>query len=150
MRVSMLKWLYVTAQFLTLVQTSISELVDAIQPAWAHVSGNSSTTLSDWFDYEELQLTDAILANLSLPANVNASLFYFGNYSKISSAQCKTAPGDEKWPSATDWEFLNSLLGGSLIQTIPLASPCYSDWGNYDADLCAVVTANWSDWSYMQ
>lgn len=130
----------------------------AIQPAWVSVSPTSPKTSASWFAYETLQLTDEVIANLSASGNVNASLIDFGalddsssnKRSSLSSGQCKTAPGDARWPSTTVWDSLNSLLGNALIKTIPLASPCYFDWGNYDADLCAVITANWSDWSYMQ
>lgn len=124
----------------------------------------SSSSSANWFDYEYLQLTDEVIANLSASlGNINASLFDFGvvggssdNASSsnakrsLSSGQCKTAPGDANWPSATVWDLLDLFLGGGLIKTVPLASPCYENWGNYDADLCAVITANWSDWSYMQ
>lgn len=134
------------------------ESTGAIQPAWVNVSSTSSETSADWFAYETLQLTDEIIANLSAPGSVNASLFDFGvignttsnRSGSLSSGQCKTAPGDASWPSTSVWETFNSFLGGSLINTVPLASPCYHDWGNYDADLCAIITANWSDWSYMQ
>lgn len=138
------QWLIWAARFLV-----------AIEPAWAHQS--TSQTSASWFNYETIQLTDEIITNLTTSGIVNASLFDFGTSNSsagikhsLSSGQCKTFPGDADWPSANLWDLADSLLGGALIKTVPLASPCYHNWGNYDADVCALVTANWSDWSYMQ
>lgn len=116
------------------------------------MSSEASTNL---FNYEQLQFTDDVLANLD-SVGANAKLFDFGNSvsnastTRSLSGECKTFPGDELWPSTNIWNSLDMLLGGALIKTVPLASPCYQNWGNYDADLCDVVTANWSTWAYMQ
>lgn len=61
-------------------------------------------------------------------------------------AKCKLMPGDESWPTDTDWEHLSRLLGkGSLIKGVPAAAVCYPDWPQYNESKCAEVTAGWTD-----
>lgn len=94
-------------------------------------------------------LTDAVLANLTEQGVSNISLFEFASDSesqkRAALGQCKTAPGDFLWPGSTIWALLNLLTGGATIKNVPLASVCYTSWGNYDADRCAWVTEQWSD-----
>lgn len=59
-------------------------------------------------------------------------------------------PGDPMWPSDIVWDVFDLLLGGALIKTKPLASPCYTDFGDYDAEQCEWLTANWSNDSFWQ
>lgn len=73
------------------------------------------------------------------------SLFSSHDTPVLSSGECRTYPGDEAWPSQSDWNTFNDELGGALIPTIPVAAPCYNDWGVYDEEECAAVTANFSD-----
>lgn len=65
----------------------------------------------------------------------------FGPHSRT----CRCYPGDQCWPSATDWESFNQTLGGKLIQTVPIASPCHDTFPGvrYDAATCADIQANW-------
>lgn len=136
--------------------TWVVRLLGTVDPAWVNVSATASPATADPFGYETLQLTTERLAELSASASFNLSLFEFESNSssqvtkRSASGSCKTAPGDWLWPSAFVWEIFDLLLGGALVKTVPLASPCYHNWGNYDADLCSLVTANWSTWSYMQ
>ncbi|KAF1993794.1 FAD/FMN-containing isoamyl alcohol oxidase-like protein MreA [Amniculicola lignicola CBS 123094] len=58
---------------------------------------------------------------------------------------CKVFPGDADWPSDDTWGRLNGLLGGALIPTVPLAAPCYQNWGVYDKEKCAVIAGNRTD-----
>ncbi|KAI1857161.1 hypothetical protein JX265_011362 [Neoarthrinium moseri] len=60
-----------------------------------------------------------------------------------SSSKCKCFPGDACWPSPTEWAAFNSTVGGRLIETIPLGSPCHDP--NYDAELCASLQDQWLD-----
>lgn len=58
---------------------------------------------------------------------------------------CKYLPGDDGWPSQSQWDQLNSTVGGRLIQTIPLGSVCHSTgFGNYDADACKALQDEWT------
>jgi hypothetical protein len=124
-----------------------------VAPAVAEVDPNSSDAVLEYFNDETLQLTDDILANLTDLQLSNVSLFAFDttDLSKRGLRDgCKTYPGDLLWPSTVTWKVLDLLLGGALIKTIPYASPCYDDYGNYDAAKCDFLTSNWSNNSYLQ
>lgn len=70
-------------------------------------------------------------------------------------AGCKNVPGDAGWPTTAQWSKLNTTVGGRLIQTIPIGSPCYQktynvadykyDISTYDNASCANVQANWHE-----
>lgn len=99
---------------------------------------------------EALQLTDDVLANLTFLSLSNVSLFDFANGDSITSKRgaatgCKTFPGDAGWPSDVIWDVFDLLTGGALIKTVPLASPCYDSWGNYDAVECAYLSEQWTN-----
>lgn len=105
---------------------------------------------------ETLQLTDAVVSNLTSLSLTNISLFNFGDSSSTdtertaaaaaaATAECKAFPGDAAWPDESTWDVLNLLTGEALIKTVPLASPCYDDWGNYDADECAFLNEQWTN-----
>lgn len=97
------------------------------------------------FDWENDQLTEADLANK------DASLFGFGSSSLSSAAsksgasQCKLLPGDASWPSRSVWDQFNATLGGALIETVPLAAPCYANWPQHDPAACQRIRDNWSN-----
>jgi hypothetical protein len=59
---------------------------------------------------------------------------------------CKTFPGDTEWPGKSVWDDFNGLLGGSLIETVPIASLCYStkEWGPKNIARCNVVTSSFT------
>jgi hypothetical protein len=55
-------------------------------------------------------------------------------------------PGDASWPSQETWTLFNSTLGGALIESVPLAAPCYSNWPQqHDVAACAYVREHWND-----
>ncbi|KAI0886933.1 FAD-binding domain-containing protein [Annulohypoxylon maeteangense] len=58
-----------------------------------------------------------------------------------SLAQCKYLPSDVNWPSQDEWAALNNTVGGRLIATIPLGSPCHDP--TYDEKLCASLQDQW-------
>lgn len=41
------------------------------------------------------------------------------------SQECKVFPGDDKWPSASQWVQLNASINGVLLKPKPAASVCY-------------------------
>lgn len=41
-------------------------------------------------------------------------------------AQCRCFPGDACWPAPAVWDSFNETVGGRLIATVPLATPCHS------------------------
>ncbi|EFQ34535.1 FAD binding domain-containing protein [Colletotrichum graminicola] len=58
-------------------------------------------------------------------------------------ADCKCFPGDSCWPVTAQWDALNTTVGGNLIATIPLGSPCHDP--TYDAATCASLQSAWQD-----
>ncbi|KAL5398744.1 hypothetical protein PMIN06_003906 [Paraphaeosphaeria minitans] len=54
---------------------------------------------------------------------------------------CRKLPQDKDWPSQPIWSVLNATVGGRLIATTPLASPCHDP--NYDAAKCDALRAGW-------
>ncbi|KXJ87473.1 FAD binding domain protein [Microdochium bolleyi] len=127
-----------------------------VAPAAQPVSKDSSAAPADLFTSEAAQLTDNIIANLTALNLTSIDLFSFDNgssgtngASKRDSGSCKSMPGDFLYPPNFIWKVFNLLLGGALIETTPLASPCYTNWGNYDAGKCSFINANWANNSYM-
>ncbi|OTA91975.1 hypothetical protein M434DRAFT_388087 [Hypoxylon sp. CO27-5] len=122
-----------------------------VAPAVASVDAKESNSTADLFEGETLQLTDAVIANLTDLELSNITLFSFQNES--SSAEtlakraipgvCKTYPDDPYWPFQSTWALFNVLLGGALIKTVPYASPCYDSFGDHNASKCDFITNNW-------
>lgn len=54
---------------------------------------------------------------------------------------CKCFPGDSCWPSTDGWSTLNDTIGGRLVATVPLGSPCHDP--SYDAEACERLQAQW-------
>lgn len=61
-----------------------------------------------------------------------------------SSRSCKITPFDSEWPSIAEWNSSNSSIGSKLLQTMPVASSCWS--GNpFGSQIpCDIVNANWT------
>lgn len=55
---------------------------------------------------------------------------------------CKCFPGDACWPSEHEWSAFNRTVGGRLIKTVPLGSPCHDP--NYNEALCEELRATWT------
>lgn len=55
--------------------------------------------------------------------------------------KCKCFPGDPCWPSQGEWDKLNATVGGRLIKTVPLGSPCHDP--HYNAALCETLKSQW-------
>ncbi|KAK2061109.1 FAD binding domain-containing protein [Colletotrichum caudatum] len=58
-----------------------------------------------------------------------------------STGECKYLPGDAGWPSADAWARLNETVGGRLVATVPLGSPCHG--AAYNATECARLQDAW-------
>lgn len=63
------------------------------------------------------------------------------NTEDTTGGNCRCFPGDECWPSETRWSSLNATVGGRLIATVPLASPCHDP--DYDEEQCAYLRDQW-------
>ncbi|KAK3688916.1 hypothetical protein B0T22DRAFT_407656 [Podospora appendiculata] len=102
---------------------------------------------------EALQLTDAVLANLTAHNLTEAPLFAFGEdlekrdttyVNLVSTASCKTFPGDKAWPAKPVWAVFDLLTGGALKETVPIGAVCYPGNKAYDAAKCADLLAHWN------
>ena len=58
-------------------------------------------------------------------------------------ADCLCLPGDACWPSQAKWSSLNSTVGGKLVATVPIGSPCHDP--TYDATACADLQKAWTN-----
>ncbi|KAK8136859.1 restculine oxidase precursor [Apiospora sp. TS-2023a] len=85
-----------------------------------------------WFEYERHQLAADGLGGLRAR----------GSGPDLQPGECRTFPGDSSWPSESEWSDFSELLNGSLIQTVPVAAPCYKDWGLYNKEQCDVIRSN--------
>lgn len=56
-------------------------------------------------------------------------------------ASCRNLPGDAGWPSVAAWNSFNSTVGGRLVATVPLGSPCHDP--TYVAEECASLQSQW-------
>lgn len=59
----------------------------------------------------------------------------------VTPGSCKTFPGDQAWPSKPDWDAFNTTVGGRLIATVPLGTPCHGSAFN-DAT-CESLRSEW-------
>jgi len=122
-----------------------------VAPAAATVSTNSPAGVA-LFPNEAVQLTnDALNEAARQTSQINVvSLFGFDNEEEtphgISSGQCKVFRGDSDYPEESVWSAFDSLLGGALIKTTPIAAPCYKDsaWNDYDEAKCADISARFT------
>ncbi|KAH8168573.1 FAD binding domain-containing protein [Sarocladium implicatum] len=98
-------------------------------------------------EYEALQLTDEVLANLTDLELSHIELFGFDDEETAEiekrANKCKTYPGDLLYPSKAAWKVFDLLTGGRLIKTVPYASVCY-EGERYDADKCQFLLDNWN------
>ena len=72
----------------------------------------------------------------------------------VAPAGCRNVPGDSGWPSIAQWDQLNTTVGGRLIKTIPIGSPCYqknfdvvdfkADISTYDNASCSSLREHWN------
>ena len=88
-------------------------------------------------------LTSPANANLApLPNDLETVFFKQGR--PANSSGCRCFPGDTCWPTPLEWTSFNQSLGGKLIATTPIASPCHDDsFGPFDAQKCAKLQATW-------
>jgi hypothetical protein len=74
-------------------------------------------------------------------ALVSLSLVSLAAGSALKYKSCKCFPGDTCWPSEKEWDAFNATVGGSLIKTVPLGSPCHEP--HYDQARCEELTSEW-------
>ncbi|KAH9907321.1 FAD binding domain-containing protein [Xylariomycetidae sp. FL2044] len=120
-----------------------------VAPAVEVIETTSSNATADLFPGEARQLTDKVLANLTDLGLTNIVLFGFGDLASVANESiigpCKTFPGEfVVFPGQITSRVFDLLLGGRLLDTTPLSSPCYSNYGNADASKCDDITSKWS------
>lgn len=96
---------------------------------------------------DTLSRTQALGVALTSAVALFAAAWITGSPSFTPQARtCRCFPGDECWPSSAEWASFNQTLGGKLLRTVPVASPCHDTFPgvSYDADACADVQANWA------
>lgn len=54
---------------------------------------------------------------------------------------CRCLPGDACWPSAARWHRFNETVGGRLVASEPIGSPCHDP--TYDAEACEALREEW-------
>lgn len=57
------------------------------------------------------------------------------------ASSCRYLPSDASWPSLSTWGALNDTVGGRLVSTIPIGSPCHDP--TYNAIACAALQESW-------
>jgi len=84
----------------------------------------------------KLPQTSIFAALLLLPLTITASTVE-------SLGSCKCQPNQPCWPSESDWQELNSTVGGMLIGDIrPISSACYKGTPDHNEARCDEVTKN--------
>lgn len=142
------------AQNITIDGSVINATVDTVAPAVSDVNVDASNSSVDYFSSEAAQLTDSVLTNLTDLDLSSIDLFSFDTEdaatTRRAAASCRVMPGDAAYPCDLIWKVFGLLLGkNALIKTVPLASPCYTNWNNENATECTTITDNWSTDSYM-
>ena len=80
--------------------------------------------------------------NLTMNSHRMVVLLLAMSLASLTNANtCRCFPGDACWPSLASWNSLNSSVGGRLIATVPLGSPCHDP--NYNATECITLRDNW-------
>ncbi|KAJ2902229.1 putative fad binding domain protein [Zalerion maritima] len=145
----------VFGQNITVDNTTVEATSDNVATAAEGVSTTSNSTAS-YFSSESAQLTDSVIANLTGLNLTGIDLFGFDTTENSAAAKrgvgsiCKHMPGDLLYPNWIIWKVFDLLLGGALMQPVPLAAPCYNDHPEEtDAWLCSYITANWENNSYI-
>ncbi|CAJ2506077.1 Uu.00g002070.m01.CDS01 [Anthostomella pinea] len=65
--------------------------------------------------------------------------------SREAKSYCRLIPGDPTWPSKSHWDELNQTVGGNLIATTPIATPCHNSSSNalFDQEACEALRDAW-------
>lgn len=90
--------------------------------------------------------TQVLLGAACLAASQMLDISSFSSSSQFVTS-CRCFPGDICWPSLDIWEAFNRTLGGKLVATVPIASPCHDTFQGveYDPVDCAHIQKNWVD-----
>ncbi|KAL7624629.1 hypothetical protein AAE478_006198 [Parahypoxylon ruwenzoriense] len=139
--------------FAQTIQDGVEATEENVAPAVETLEADAASSGIDYFPYESSQLTTDVISNLTNYNLSSVELFDFSEDEEPASQKraprvCKTYPGDKSWPPRPAWGLLRILLGGSLIEGVPAAAPCYPDWPQYNEDKCASITSQWQTPQY--
>lgn len=70
----------------------------------------------------------------SLLVIAGAITVWTNSYGRINTCRCRSIPGDDGWPSESDWSGLNQTVNGNLIATVPIAAVCHRIVADKSAD----------------
>ncbi|PYH91411.1 FAD/FMN-containing dehydrogenase [Aspergillus ellipticus CBS 707.79] len=59
----------------------------------------------------------------------------------LATSDCHCLPGDSCWPATSSWDSLNSTVGGRLVATVPIGTPCHGP--SYNGAECTTLQDNW-------
>jgi hypothetical protein len=80
-----------------------------------------------------MRFFDLILTSAAIHAPIIAAV----------NTSCRYLPGDANWPATKEWAALNTTVGGCLVATTPLGSPCHDP--TYNATECTTIQSQWND-----
>lgn len=98
---------------------------------------SSQFSSSNWLAYQ----FSAMPAYFNSMAHVLFLLLGVLAISAQAKDHCRCFPGDPCWPSIDEWSRFNRTIGGRLVATVPLASPCHAP--NYNPKECATLKNEW-------
>ncbi|KAL9946053.1 hypothetical protein D7B24_000603 [Verticillium nonalfalfae] len=79
----------------------------------------------------------------SLALQAAALAAFQGAAAAPAASSCYCLPGDAFWPKESAWSRFNSTVGGRLVATVPIGSPCHDP--TYDAAACAQLQSQWTN-----
>ncbi|CRK16457.1 hypothetical protein BN1723_010987 [Verticillium longisporum] len=79
----------------------------------------------------------------SLALQAAALAAFQGAAAAPAASSCYCLPGDACWPKESAWSQFNSTVGGRLVATVPIGSPCHDP--TYDAAACAQLQSQWTN-----
>ncbi|WXC63464.1 hypothetical protein SNK03_009285 [Fusarium graminearum] len=100
---------------------------------------------------EKIQLTASSAKDLEELDSKHAALFYPEDEKRkrgiglLARSNCKTFPGDARWPEDDVWKFLDRIAGGALIKTVPISASCYDSFGVKNEARCRHIVDQWSN-----
>lgn len=101
-------------------------------------SAASLDSLDDGLVADSVQLTEQDVGDFSAIAfgDRTAAAAAASSQEQQEQQRCRVFPGDDLWPSETEWARLNRSLDGTLLRPTPAGAVCYPAHPAYDAARC--------------
>ena len=79
-----------------------------------------------------------------LPIPEHLSSDTVSQFRKSNTTTCRCTPANSCWPSPAVWTAFNQSVGGKLLATVPIGSPCHDDsFGPFDPLQCSQLRSVW-------